>query len=76
MAIVPDRYYHREQITEFAQVIRTYNQSHDEGIGAAQFRDQYAMGRKLAVQILEFFDRTGFTRRRGDRHILRDEGLF
>lgn len=76
MAIVPDRYYHRGQITEFAQVIRTYNQSHDEGIGAAQFRDQYAMGRKLAVQILEFFDRTGFTRRRGDRHILRDEGLF
>ncbi|MCU6316463.1 SelB C-terminal domain-containing protein, partial [Proteus mirabilis] len=32
--------------------------------------------RKLAVQILEFFDRTGFTRRRGDKHILRDEGLF
>ncbi|MEQ5120311.1 selenocysteine-specific translation elongation factor [Morganella morganii] len=76
MAIVPDRYYHRSQITEFAQVIREYNQSHEEGIGAAQFRDKYGMGRKLAVQILEFFDRTGFTRRRGDKHILRDEGLF
>ena len=54
MAIVPDRYYHRSQITEFAQVIREYNQTHEEGIGAAQFRDKYGMGRKLAVQILEF----------------------
>ncbi|WP_155979333.1 SelB domain-containing protein, partial [Yersinia wautersii] len=31
---------------------------------------------KLAIQILEFFDRSGFTRRRGNGHILRDSGLF
>ncbi|CCJ87118.1 Selenocysteine-specific translation elongation factor [Cronobacter dublinensis 582] len=34
------------------------------------------MGRKLAIQILEYFDRIGFTRRRGNEHLLRDSALF
>ena len=33
---------------------------------AAQFRDQVNNGRKVAIQILEFFDRHGVTLRRGD----------
>jgi selenocysteine-specific elongation factor len=33
---------------------------------AAQFRDRLDNGRKLAIQILEFFDRHGVTIRRGD----------
>jgi selenocysteine-specific elongation factor len=33
---------------------------------AAQFRDRMANGRKVAIQILEFFDRHGVTLRRGD----------
>jgi selenocysteine-specific elongation factor len=33
---------------------------------AAQFRDRVNNGRKVAVQILEFFDRHGVTLRRGD----------
>jgi selenocysteine-specific elongation factor len=33
---------------------------------AAQFRDRLAIGRKVAIQILEFFDRHGVTLRRGD----------
>ena len=35
-------------------------------ITAAQFRDQLGNGRKVAIQILEFFDRHGVTFRRGD----------
>lgn len=31
---------------------------------AADFRDRLGVGRKLAIQILEYFDRIGFTRRR------------
>ena len=31
---------------------------------------------ELAIQILEYFDRIGFTRRRGNDHILRDKALF
>jgi selenocysteine-specific elongation factor len=40
------------------------------GIGhdfsAAEFRDKLDNGRKVAIQILEFFDRHGITIRRGD----------
>ena len=37
---------------------------------AAQLRDRLDNGRKVAIQILEFFDRHGVTLRRGDlRHI-------
>ncbi|WP_140405892.1 SelB domain-containing protein, partial [Escherichia coli] len=34
------------------------------------------VGRKLAIQILEYFDRIGFTGRRGNVHLLRDALLF
>jgi selenocysteine-specific elongation factor len=33
---------------------------------AAQFRDRLDNGRRLAILILEFFDRLGITIRRGD----------
>ena len=33
---------------------------------AAEFRDRMANGRKVAIQILDFFDRRGVTLRRGD----------
>ena len=38
---------------------------------AAEFRDRIGTGRKVAIQILEFFDRVGFTRRVKDNHLLR-----
>ena len=37
----------------------------------ALFRDATGLGRKRAIQILEFFDRIGFLRRVGDTHLLR-----
>jgi len=43
---------------------------------AADFRDRLNVGRKLAIQILEYFNRIGFTRRRGNDHLLRDSLLF
>jgi selenocysteine-specific elongation factor len=38
---------------------------------AAEFRDRIGTGRKVAIQILEFFDRVGFTRRIRDDHLMR-----
>jgi selenocysteine-specific elongation factor len=38
---------------------------------AARYRDAVGVGRKRAIQILEFFDRVGFTRRVQDSHVLR-----
>lgn len=40
-----------------------YNENNGS-VTAADFRDELSVGRKLAVQILEYFDRTGFTRRK------------
>ncbi|ANI30582.1 selenocysteinyl-tRNA-specific translation factor [Yersinia entomophaga] len=74
-AIVPDRYYLNRRIYQFADLIRTLDASKGSA-SAADFRDSLGVGRKLAIQILEFFDRSGFTRRRGNDHILRDRGMF
>ncbi|MDN0093667.1 selenocysteine-specific translation elongation factor [Yersinia rohdei] len=74
-AIVPDRYYLSQRITQFADLIRELDASQGSA-SAADFRDRLGIGRKLAIQILEFFDRSGFTRRRGNDHLLRDRGLF
>jgi selenocysteine-specific elongation factor len=43
---------------------------------AAPFRDRIAVGRKVAIQILEFFDRIGYTRRIGDDHRIIQPALF
>ncbi len=40
-------------------------------IDAGTFRDATGLGRKRAIQILEFFDRAGYTRRVGDLHVRR-----
>jgi selenocysteine-specific elongation factor len=41
-----------------------------EQITAAAFRDRSGIGRNLAIEVLEFFDRTRRTRRVGDAHVL------
>jgi selenocysteine-specific elongation factor len=39
-----------------------------------QYRDQTGIGRNLSIEILEYFDRQGVTRRIGDvRQIMRPE---
>lgn len=42
----------------------------------APFRDRIGTGRKLAVEILEFFNRIGFTRRIQDRHLIRQAAMW
>lgn len=69
--IVHDLFYHRRQIAILANIIRELHTG--QGVSAAQFRDATGLGRKRAIQILEFFDRMGYTRRVRDRHVLRGE---
>ena len=45
-------------------------------INAARFRDTLGLGRKRAIQILEFFDRVGYTRRVRDAHVLRPDSAW
>jgi selenocysteine-specific elongation factor len=74
-AIVKDRYYRNDRIVAFASLIRERDLAHGSTC-AADFRDRLNVGRKLAIQILEYFNRIGFTRRRGNEHLLRDGLLF
>ena len=74
-AIVKDRYYRNDRIVTFASMIRELDQEKGSTC-AADFRDKLNVGRKLAIQILEYFNRIGFTRRRGNDHLVRDALLF
>jgi len=62
-------------VAELAEIARELGER-SGGINAAEFRDRVGTGRKLAIHILEFFDRVGFTRRVKDSHVLRQPGLF
>ena len=75
VAIVKDRYYRNDRIVAFASLIRELDQARGSTC-AADFRDRLNVGRQLAIQILEYFNRIGFTRRRGNDHLLRDSLLF
>ncbi|WP_110670656.1 selenocysteine-specific translation elongation factor [Salinicola halophilus] len=72
-----DHYFLTETVVRFAAWIRELDALSPDGATAAAFRDRVGCGRKLAVAILEFFDRIGFTRRIGDGHrVIRDDMLF
>jgi selenocysteine-specific elongation factor len=42
----------------------------DRLVTAAAFRDRSGIGRNVTIEILEFFDKAKFTRRKGDAHEL------
>jgi selenocysteine-specific elongation factor len=71
--VVRDLFYDPECISELAAVVSAIAREHG-AVGAARYRDAVGVGRKRAIQILEFFDRVGFTRRVQDSHFLRRDG--
>ena len=73
--IVKDRFLLSEQIAAFADLIRAFIAEHGE-ISVNQLRDEIQYGRKLTVQLIEYSDRTGFLRRKGNVHLLRDQETF
>jgi selenocysteine-specific elongation factor len=68
--VVHDLFYDRKCVEELATVITTLAQEHGT-VEVAQYRDAVGLGRKRAIQILEFFDRVGHTRRMRDARVLR-----
>jgi selenocysteine-specific elongation factor len=70
--IVRDLFYAPECVRELADIARGIAEQHGT-IDAAVFRDAIGLGRKRTVQLLEFFDRVGYTRRVRDTHRLRGE---
>ncbi len=65
--VAHDHFFLRATVAEMAGILVDIGRSAPKGeFSAAQFRDHVDNGRKVAIQILEFFDRHGVTLRRGD----------
>ena len=60
--VAPDHYFLRPVVAEMIGIANDFGRE----FTAAEFRDKLDNGRKVAIQILEFFDRHGITIRRGD----------
>jgi len=73
--VVRDLFYAPERVRELASIARRIAVEHG-AIEAAAFRDAIGLGRKRTIQILEFFDRVGYTRRVRDAHRLREGVSF
>jgi selenocysteine-specific elongation factor len=66
--IAHDHFFPRAVVTEMIGIIRDVAGTAEKGwFSAAQFRDRVENGRKVAIQVLDFFDRHGATLRRGDQ---------
>lgn len=73
--VVKDLFYHRDQVRRLAALAADLA-AQPQGLNAAVFRDATGLGRKRAIQVLEFFDRVGYTRRVRDTHVLRGESAY
>jgi selenocysteine-specific elongation factor len=74
--VVRDLFYCRASIGALAQLVAQQAEAQGGALGAAAFRDASALGRKRAIQILEFFDRVGYTRFHRDLHLLRSDSRW
>lgn len=72
--VAPDQFFLSETVAEMAGIAATIAQ--DNGaLTAAAFRDRLANGRRVAIFVLDFFDRAGLTVRSGDERRVRTDRL-
>lgn len=72
--VVKDLFYAASCMDELAALVAALASGADNAqVEARAFRDATGLGRKRAIQILEFFDRIGYTRRVRDAHLLRPD---
>lgn len=73
--VADNRHYLPETIMVLAEFTEKVAHSSElsEGFSVIQFRDESGIGRNLCIEILEYFDRVGFTRRDGNTRFLRTE---
>ena len=71
--VAHDHYFTADAVAGLAAIVVELN-TEKGSARAADLRDRIGGGRKVAIHILEFFDRIGYTRRVRDEHILRASG--
>lgn len=73
--VVKDLFYPDATLRELAQHARQLQVAHGT-IKAAHWRDRIGLGRKRSIQLLEHFDRIGYTRRIGDERKIREDSAL
>lgn len=73
LPVAGNRFFPPAAVRELAAIAVTLAGETDDGaFDAATYKDRSGIGRNLTIELLEFFDSAGFTRRTGNvRHILR-----
>ncbi|GAB2462403.1 selenocysteine-specific translation elongation factor [Comamonas humi] len=79
--VVKDLFYDSGRMDELAALLaRLAAEARQAGgpgeVPAAAFRDATGLGRKRAIQLLEYFDRVGYTRRVRDAHLIRPDASW
>ena len=71
--VAPNRFFLPETVERLAAIARELTEAAPEGrFTAAEFKDRSGIGRNLTIEVLEYLDRIGVTRRDGDaRTVLR-----
>ncbi|HVH75391.1 MAG TPA: selenocysteine-specific translation elongation factor [Stellaceae bacterium] len=74
--VADNRFFLPETLIELAQIAQALAADGPDGsFAAASYKDRSGLGRNLTIQLLEYFDRMGLTRRTGDvRVVLRSGG--
>ncbi len=73
--VAHDHYFTADAVAGLAAIVAGLN-AEKGAARAADLRDRIDGGRKVAIHILEFFDRIGYTRRVRDGHLLRGGGVI
>jgi selenocysteine-specific elongation factor len=69
--IAPNRFFRPSSLRRLGELAASLStQSPNHRILAAEFRDSSGIGRNVAIEVLEYFDRVRLTRRIGDAHEL------
>ncbi len=71
--VAHDHYFTADAVAALAAIVAELTAERGSA-RAADLRDVIGGGRKVAIHILEFFDRIGYTRRVRDEHLLRGSG--
>jgi selenocysteine-specific elongation factor len=74
--VVRDLFYHRDSIRELAAPTARSVRATRRLVEAADYRDSIGLGRKRTIQVLEFFDRVGYTRRTPGGRVLRADSSW
>ena len=69
LQVSKNRFLLPEGVSELEAALRMLAAEAQEGFDARAFRDAAAIGRNTAIDVLEYFDRVGLTRRRGNHRV-------